>query len=70
MNSKTSYTMMDSMRFLKSIKKYWPDSVFLALVILFAVLYFVVYMTPGKAAWYRSMYKEARVVLHGLVNLI
>ena len=61
---------MVSMRFLKSIKSYWPDYAFLSLIVVFGLLYFTVYMTPSKAAWYQAMYQEMRVALHGIVTLL
>ncbi len=43
------------MKYLKSTKKYFPEILFLSLVTLCFLIYFVVYMTPSRVAWYREM---------------
>ncbi len=62
--------MMVGMRFLKSIRTYWPDYVFLCSIVAFSLLYFATYMSASKALWYHDMYKEVRVAINGITKLL
>jgi len=58
------------MRFLKLIKKYPIDFSFAGLIIIAVMLYFVVYMTPGKGEWYRNTGHEILVAVRGFFNFL
>lgn len=46
---------MQCMRYSKLIKAHIPDAVFVALIAACFFIYFVVYMTPSRIAWYHAM---------------
>lgn len=56
-------------KLLRFAKHYWIDGMFLGLVVLFGFLYFVVYMTPGKAAWYRDSFDQLRSAVAKRIEL-
>lgn len=61
---------MQAMKYLKSIKQYWIDYAFLAAVATFLWIYYVVTMTPGKAAWYTGMFEQIHIALRGITDLL
>lgn len=58
------------MKSLQFIKKYFGEIAFLALIVTCFWLYFVVYMTPSRIAWYNEMVHQITVLLNGLVRLL
>lgn len=57
------------MRYIKRIKARLPEIIFVALIIVFCYLYFVIYMTPSRVAWYREMRKQMLIFLKGVTGL-
>lgn len=57
------------MRYSKLIKSHIPDVVFLALIAGSFFIYFVVYMTPSRIAWYRAM-RDQIVIFYDKVTSV
>lgn len=52
------YIRIVYMKFTKFIKDYHVEIGFVLLVAVFFYMYFVVYMTPSKVAWYNEMNRQ------------
>jgi len=53
----------------KPLKTYLPDLAFIALIIMGFSIYFIVYMTPSRIAWYREMRKQVTIVYRGVTGI-
>ena len=57
------------MRYLKSIRSSLVDILFLVLIAVFLFLYFVIYMTPSRIAWYREMRDQIVIFYQELTSI-
>lgn len=57
------------MRFFKYIKKYRVELITLSLIAIFGYLYFVIYMTPSRLAWYNEMYRQIKILIFEIINI-
>ena len=57
------------MRFTKFIKDNIVELVFVLLIILFFYLYFVVYMTPSRIAWYTEMQHQINILIYEITHI-
>ncbi len=53
----------------KSTKSKLPDVVFILLIAFFAFIYFSIYMTPSRTAWYREMRNQLIVYYEELTSI-
>jgi len=58
------------MRYFERTKKYTPEAMFVALIALCFFTYFVVYMTPGRVAWYHEMRNQTVIFYEKLITRI
>lgn len=56
------------MRYSKLIKTHTPDAVFVALIAVCLFIYFVIYMTPSRIAWYHAM-QDQWIVFYDKVKM-
>lgn len=57
------------MKYSKLIKENITGIVFLVLIGVFSFIYFIVYMTPSRIAWYREMKNQFIVYYDELTNI-
>lgn len=57
------------MRYSK-LTKYTPDALLALLIMIFLFVYFVIYLTPVRIAFYHGMAHEAHIAIRGLINTI
>jgi len=57
------------MKYFKLTKKHLPDTLLLALIALCFFLYFVIYMTPSRVAWYREMRNQMVIFYQKLTTV-
>ena len=57
------------MKYFKRIRWYLPEVFFIALIVLCFFIYFVVYMTPSRVAWYREMRNQTVVFYEKLTTI-
>ena len=58
------------MKYSKLIKKNLPEILFLALIIAFCYIYFVIYLTPSRVTWYREMRDQITIGFKGIVDIL
>ena len=64
------YIRTHGMRFLRFINKYKIEVIFTLLIIAFFFMYFVVYLTPSKQAWYVEIYNQFDYINYEIIRLI
>ena len=57
------------MKYSRLTKKYLPDAVFVALIALCFFIYFVIYMTPSRVAWYSGLRNQMVVFYDKLTTI-
>lgn len=57
---------MSTMKSTKSTKPLVLDVLFLSLIGLAFFLYFVVYLTPSRTAWYIEMNKQLNIIIRSI----
>ena len=57
------------MKYLQQIKRYALEITFSALIVLCFFIYFVVYMTPSRLAWYREMRNQYNTYYFELTHI-
>ena len=57
------------MKYFKRIRWYLPEVFFIALIVLCFFIYFVVYMTPSRVAWYRYMRNQTVIFYEKLTTI-
>ena len=57
------------MKFTKSIRKNAADIIFLGMIMLGIYIYFVVYLTPSRAAWYLEMNNQMTIFFQELTSI-
>lgn len=56
------------MKYSKLIRGRVPDITFVALIAICFFIYFVIYMTPSRVAWYREMRNQMVIMYHILIK--
>ena len=51
---------MISMKYIDFVKRYWLHITFVVLIVVFSFVYFVVYRTERRAAWYQTMFTQTQ----------
>jgi hypothetical protein len=57
------------MKFSKYAKSHLLDWVFVGLVTLAFIIYFIVYITPSRTAWYNEMTKQVTIFFDELFTI-
>ncbi len=57
------------MRFMRFIKLYALEIAFLTLIAFFFYLYFVVYLTPSRTAWYTEMQNQITILIDEITTI-
>jgi hypothetical protein len=57
------------MKYLKRNNKKLTEASFFVLIFTFLWLYFVVYMTPSRIAWYREMKNQLMILFRGITGV-
>ncbi len=57
------------MRFSRFIKNNLIELVFTGMVVICFVVYFVIYMTPNRVAWYKEMRNQLIIYFEELTNI-
>ena len=57
------------MKYFKRIRRYLPEVSFTALIVLCFFIYFVVYMTPSRVAWYSYMRNQMVIFYEKLTTI-
>lgn len=57
------------MKFSRLIKNNVLEILFVALIVLCFYVYFVIYMTPSRVAWYREMRNQITIALRLVLDL-
>jgi hypothetical protein len=57
------------MKYSKLIRGRMTDIIFIALIAISFFIYFVIYMTPSRIAWYREMRNQMVIIYHILMDM-
>jgi hypothetical protein len=57
------------MKYSKLIRGRTPDIIFVALIATCFFVYFVIYMTPSRIAWYGEMRNQMVIMYHILMDM-
>jgi len=50
------------MKFIAYTKKYKIEIIFVLLILFFGYMYFIVYLTPSRTAWYNYMFNQIQII--------
>jgi len=53
----------------KLTKSKVPDILFISIIVVFAFIYFIIYMTPSRTAWYREMRNQLIIYYNELTSI-
>lgn len=57
------------MRFMKFARRNLPELLFIVLIVVALFVYFVVYMTPSRKAWYGEMRRQIVIFYQELITI-
>lgn len=60
---------MSYMKYLKKIKIYYKDIVYVSLILIFIYIYMIVYMTSSRKQLYQYNTNQITIIFHELTNI-